>query len=75
MQGPPLSVSHWSRVLVHAAHVPTADEVANFLDARVTACLQSFGDIYLGTNIQTGEEVAIKLVSGDHAGRPAACVI
>lgn len=23
----------------------------------------SFGDIYLGTNIQTGEEVAIKLVS------------
>jgi casein kinase 1 len=26
----------------------------------------SFGEIFLGTNLQTGEEVGIKLVSGQH---------
>ena len=31
----------------------------------------SFGDIYLGTNIQSGEEVAIKLVSLLRRGRRA----
>jgi serine/threonine protein kinase len=30
----------------------------------------SFGEIFLGTNLQTGEEVGIKLVSGQHSAPP-----